>query len=101
VIIELGLSPDRSRQINHMSAGRSFGEGQGDLVECPNCAGHALRVQEAAGRWSATLAYRVSCPMCDEVITLPDDVKPGDTVRCCGRNYRLTFEYGAYAAEDG
>jgi hypothetical protein len=26
--IELGLSPDRSRQINHMSAGRSFGEGQ-------------------------------------------------------------------------
>ena len=66
-----------------------------DLVECPNCAGHALRVREDAGRWFATLAHRVSCPECDEVMTLPDDVKPGDTVLCCGRRYRLTFEYGA------
>ena len=72
----------------------------GDLVECPNCAGHALRVREDAGRWSAMLAYRVSCPKCDEVITLPEAVKPGDTVRCCGRMYRLTFEYGSYAAEE-
>lgn len=73
----------------------------GDLVECPNCAGHGLRVREDAGRWLATLAYRVSCPVCNEVLTLPDDVKPGDTVRCCCRTYRLTFEYGAYAAEEG
>jgi len=28
VIIELGLSPHQSRQINHLPAGRSFGEGQ-------------------------------------------------------------------------
>jgi hypothetical protein len=27
VIIELGLSPDQSRQINHLPAGRVFGEG--------------------------------------------------------------------------
>jgi uncharacterized paraquat-inducible protein A len=73
----------------------------GDLVECPNCAGHALRVHEDTGRWSATLAHRVSCPACDAVVTLPDDVKPADTVRCCGRTYRLMFEYGAYAAEEG
>jgi len=33
-------------------------------------------------------------------MTLPDDVKPGDTIRCCGRRYRLTFEYGAFAAEE-
>ena len=75
------------------------GTQSGDLLECPNCAGHGLRVRESAGRWSATLAHRVSCPACDEVITLPDDVKPGDTVRCCGQTYRLTFEYGAFAAE--
>ena len=77
------------------------GTRSGDLVECPRCAGLALRVHQNAGRrWSATLAYRVSCPACDDVVTLPDDVKPGDRVRCCGRTYRLTFEYGAYAAEE-
>jgi hypothetical protein len=73
----------------------------GDLVECPNCAGHALRVRENAGRWFATLAYRVSCPSCDDVMTLAEDVKPGDTVQCCGRTCRLTFAYGSFAAEEG
>jgi Zn finger protein HypA/HybF involved in hydrogenase expression len=72
----------------------------GDLLECPNCAGHALRLREDAGRWSATLAHRVSCPACEEVMTLPDAVKPGERIQCCGRTYRLTFEYGAYAAEE-
>jgi hypothetical protein len=28
VIIELGLSPDQSRQIHHLAAEQSFGEGQ-------------------------------------------------------------------------
>jgi len=70
----------------------------GDLLDCPNCAGHALRVR-AGGRWAATLAYRVSCPDCDAVLTLPEDVNAGDLIECCGRRYRLTFEYGAYAAE--
>jgi hypothetical protein len=76
------------------------GTRSGDLVDCPNCAGHALRLHEDAGRWSATVTCRVSCPACDEVMTLPEDVEPGDTVRCCGRTYRLTFAYGAYAAEE-
>ncbi len=72
----------------------------GDLVECPNCAGYALRVREDGGGWSATLAHSVSCPSCDDVITLPEDARAGDTVSCCGRTYRLTFEYGAFAAEE-
>ena len=71
----------------------------GALVECPNCAGHALRVREDAGRWSATLANRVSCPDCDAIVTLPENAKAGDTIQCCGHIYRLTFEYGAFAAE--
>jgi uncharacterized paraquat-inducible protein A len=71
----------------------------GDLVECPNCAGHALRIREEAGRWFATLAHRVSCPRCDEVMTLPEETRPGDTIQCCGRTYRLTFEYEAFAAQ--
>lgn len=71
----------------------------GSLLDCPNCAGLALRVREEGGRWSATLAHRVSCPGCEEVITLPEHVTAGDTVSCCGQPYRLTFEFGAVAAE--
>ena len=78
----------------------SPGAQSGDLVECPNCAGHLLRVREAAGGWSASLAHRVSCPVCDTLLTLPEGVRPGDLVSCCGRDYRLTFEYGAFAAEE-
>ena len=72
----------------------------GDLLVCPNCAGHALRLRQDGGRWAATLAYRVSCPQCDDVVTLPEDAKAGDTIDCCGRQYRLSFEYGAFAAEE-
>jgi hypothetical protein len=67
-------------------------------MDCPNCAGHALRILKEGGRWSATLAYRVSCPNCEEVLPLPEGTKPGDSVSCCGRTYRLTFEFGAFAA---
>jgi hypothetical protein len=72
----------------------------GDVVECPNCAGHGLRVQRSGDRWVGTLAHRMSCPACDELVTLPEDAKPGDLVECCGKPYRLTFEYGAFAAEE-
>jgi hypothetical protein len=72
----------------------------GELVECPNCAGHALRVNEDGGRWLAALAHRVSCPHCDQVVTLPEEAKPGDAIECCGRPYRLSFDYGAFAAEE-
>ena len=72
----------------------------GDVVPCPNCAGHGLRLREEAGLWSATLAQRISCPNCDQVVTLPEGTRPGDLVSCCGRTYRLTFEYGAFAAEE-
>jgi hypothetical protein len=42
----------------------------------------------------------VSCPNCDELLTLAEDAQAGDLVTCCGRDYRLTFEYSAFAAED-
>ena len=32
------------------------------------------------------------------IVTLPECVKPGESIRCCNRTYRLTFENGAYAA---
>lgn len=72
----------------------------GDLLDCPNCAGHGLRLTREDGRWAASLAHRVSCPTCNETLTLPEGAKAGDAVECCGRRYRLTFEYGAFAAEE-
>ena len=47
----------------------------------------------------ARIAYQVSCPDCGTVMTLPEDVRAGDDVECCGRRYRLTFAFGAFAAE--
>lgn len=72
----------------------------GDLLDCPNCSGHGLRLTREDGRWAASLAHRVSCPTCNETLTLPEGAKAGDAVECCGRRYRLTFEYGAFAAEE-
>jgi hypothetical protein len=42
----------------------------------------------------------VSCPTCNETLTLPEGAKAGDPVECCGRRYQLTFEYGAFAVEE-
>ncbi len=70
-----------------------------DVVECPNCAGHGLRVRGVGDAWVATLAHRVSCPDCEGLLTLPEGAKAGDLIECGGRCYRLTFEYGAFAAQ--
>jgi Zn finger protein HypA/HybF involved in hydrogenase expression len=75
------------------------GTRSGGVIDCPNCAGLALRVRADGDRWVATIAHRVSCPDCGEGITLPEHARAGDTIECGGRRYRLTFEYGAFAAE--
>jgi hypothetical protein len=74
------------------------GTRSGDVIDCPNCAGLSLRLREEGGRWTATVAQKVSCPNCDRVITLEESAEAGDVIECCGRRYRLTFEYGAFAA---
>lgn len=35
--------------------------------------------------------------MGDEIVILPDDVKPGDVVQCHGVRQRVTYEFGTYA----
>lgn len=40
-----------------------------------------------------------SCAVGDEVVILPDAVKPGDIIECHGAKQRVTHEYGAYALE--
>jgi len=41
-----------------------------------------------------------SCPVCQKRIVLPDCAKSGDRVSCCGRSFRLTYEFGSWALED-
>jgi hypothetical protein len=57
-------------------------------------------LREEGREWRATIAHKVSCPNRDQVITLDESAKAGDVVECCDRRYRLTFEYGAFAAEE-
>jgi len=33
-------------------------------------------------------------------MTLAETAKAGDVIECCGRSYRLTLEYGAFAADE-
>ena len=75
------------------------GTRSGDVIDCPSCAGLGLRMRADGDGWVATPAHRVSCPDCDRIITLPEGAQAGDTVECCGRRYRLSLEYGAFAAE--
>jgi hypothetical protein len=54
VIIEPGLSPDQSREINHLPAGRGYGEGQESVQEIVQALptgvdGHDTAAAAAAG----------------------------------------------------
>jgi rRNA maturation protein Nop10 len=68
----------------------------GDRFECPFCAGTWLRWE---GEDRVSRVYTVSCPVCGEDLEVPADAKPGDILTACGRPWRLTFAYGAYALE--
>jgi len=56
-------------------------------------------VSEQDGNWSAVVLKTASCAVGDEVVVLPDDVRPGDIVECHGITQRVTYAYGAYALE--
>ncbi|MFQ5853316.1 MAG: hypothetical protein ACE5JU_22380 [Candidatus Binatia bacterium] len=72
----------------------------GDRIDCSNCADLALRVEERDGNYLLVEIPKVSCPSCDRVMEIPDGLGPGDTMKCCGKDYVLTYEFGAFALED-
>lgn len=37
--------------------------------------------------------------MCNKVLILPDEMKPGDVIERCEVPQRVTYAYGAYALE--
>lgn len=71
----------------------------GDIINCPNCANLTLKLGRKEGRLVLVEVPKASCPSCDRLLILPDNVQPGDLVQCCGKNHKITYEFGSYALE--
>ena len=69
----------------------------GDRVDCPNCANLTLRVKKRGEEHYLEEIPKVSCPSCDQVLEVPDGLRPGDTMTCCSVEGTLTYEFGAFA----
>ncbi len=69
----------------------------GDRIDCHHCANLTLRVKEKSGRYFLEEIPKVSCPACERIMEVPEGTGPGDTLRCCGKEYVLTYEFGAFA----
>ena len=72
---------------------------EGDRLECANCAGLTLELVRREGELTLRQVHSVSCPLCSQILEVPEHSKAGDTMACCGRTFRLTYEFGAYALE--
>jgi hypothetical protein len=51
------------------------------------------------GEFTWRQIHHVSCPLCGQMLEVPEHTKAGDTMICCGRMFRLTYEFGTYALE--
>lgn len=71
----------------------------GDRIDCSNCANLTLRLKEKDGNYFLEEIPKVSCPTCERIMEVPEDLGPGDTLTCCGEKFLLTYEFGAYALE--
>lgn len=72
---------------------------EGDFIECQSCADLILKLVRHEGKLALKQIHRVSCPLCDKKLEVPEDAQPGDTMSCCAQTFRLTCEFGAYALE--
>lgn len=72
---------------------------EGDRFECANCAGLTLELVCREGRLVWRQVHYVSCPSCSQMLEVPAHARAGDTMVCCGRTFRLTYEFGVYALE--
>ncbi len=69
----------------------------GDCIDCTNCADLTLRLEGKDGQYILVDIPKVSCPSCDRILEVADGQGPGDVMTCCGVDYMLTYEFGAYA----
>ena len=54
-------------------------------------------MSERDGVWTVAEVRKASCAVGEDVVILPDDVRPGDIVECHGVRQRVTYEFGAFA----
>ncbi len=59
----------------------------------------SLRLRDEGSELVASVIKKASCPNCNQVIMLSDDAKRGDIIRCCKKDFLLTYEFGSYALE--
>ncbi len=71
----------------------------GDRIDCPNCANLTLKLKEDNGRYILVEIPKVSCPSCDRLMEVPEELGTGDSLTCCGEKFTLTYGFGAYALE--
>lgn len=71
----------------------------GGRIDCSNCANLTLRLKEEDGKYFLVEIPKASCPTCDRIIEVSEDLGPGDALTCCGEEFVLTHEFGAYALE--
>jgi len=72
----------------------------GDRFDCANCANLTLRVKKRGEEQYLEEIPKVSCPSCDRVMEIPENLGPGDSLKCCGKEFILTYEFGAYALKE-
>ncbi|HXG17475.1 MAG TPA: hypothetical protein VNN62_00170 [Methylomirabilota bacterium] len=72
---------------------------EGDRFECAHCAGLILELVRQEGELTLRQVHQVSCPLCSHMLEVPEYAKAGDAMTCCGRTFRLTYEFGTYALE--
>jgi ssDNA-binding Zn-finger/Zn-ribbon topoisomerase 1 len=69
----------------------------GARIDCPNCANLTFELMEKSGKLLMAEVPKVSCPVCDQILEVPGTLRAGDKMMCCGRQFQLTYEFGAYA----
>jgi len=47
--------------------------------------------------WTVSEVKKASCAVSNEIVILPEEVRPGDIIECHGVRQRVTYEFGAYA----
>jgi hypothetical protein len=59
----------------------------------------ALPQAVEGGRLSTVALKTVSCRGGERMIVLSDKAYAGDIIRCCEKEFRLTYEFGSFALE--